>query len=346
MIGFKFRVKMTQLFAIASVSIALGSGIASCSRRSAENDALILGRLHKWNAEAQGRESEINRDEQYMLLPEAAQTGDLNIVKTALARGPNRRTLNQALLMAARSEPLVIGYGGQEEAERRYTAIARLLLEKGAGIEARDEGGSTPLISAAGNGDTALVKLLLEKGAAIEATNSFSQTPLISAACMCPSVDMPETDNVVRLLLDMGANIEATDKEGGTALLAAASWGRDTILKILLDRGANIEARDNKGNTALLISAAGNAYPTGNAVQVLLARGGDIAATNNNGDTALILAATNGGFEDLGIVRMLLSGGADVHARNNKGRTALDSAVQNGRSAIVPVLRAAMAKSR
>ncbi|MBE3049891.1 ankyrin repeat domain-containing protein, partial [Candidatus Bathyarchaeota archaeon] len=52
-------------------------------------------------------------------------------------------------------------------AENGHEAIVKLLLEKGAYIEAKDSSGWTPLLSAAENGHEAIVKLLLEKGAYI-----------------------------------------------------------------------------------------------------------------------------------------------------------------------------------
>ena len=44
----------------------------------------------------------------------------------------------------------------------------KLLLEKGAELETKDEYGQTPLSWAARNGHEAVVKLLLEKGAELE----------------------------------------------------------------------------------------------------------------------------------------------------------------------------------
>jgi ankyrin repeat protein len=275
---------------------------------------------------------------------EAAQLGAANLVESQLARGVDRKTLNEALFVAARSESLVLG--SNDFLDRRYATVARLLLKKGAMIEARDVDGSTPLILAAGQGETRVVKLLLDKGADIEATDNSGGTALIAAACNCPIVDMPDTDDSVRMLLEKGANIEARDKQGFTALINAASWGRTSILKILLDKGALIDAKDNHGNTALLSASSGSGYPTAEAVQLLLAGGAEIGARNDNGDTALILAASNGGFEDTKIVKILLGKGADVGAQNNRGRTALDLAIEKGRAQIVSLLRAAPAKNR
>lgn len=279
-------------------------------------------------------------------LMEAAQFGDVKLVKSFLARGADRGTLNQALFVAASSEPLAIDPSGRvvNDLEFGYAAIARLLLEKGARPEARDEAGRTPLILAAGHGETGVVKLLLERGVNIEAADGEGATALIWAACNCPGVDMPDTSDSVRVLLKNGANIEAKDGKGGTALMAAATWGRAWILQILLDKGAQIEARDEQGNTALIVAASGGGYPTADAVQMLLARGADIEASDNDGDTALMRAASTGGYEDAKIVKMLLDRGADVRAKNKIGQTALDLATKAGRLKVLPLLRATTAR--
>jgi ankyrin repeat protein len=60
--------------------------------------------------------------------------------------------------------------------------VVKLLLEKGADLEAKDEFGRTPLSWAAEEGHEGVVKLLLEKGADLEAKDEFGQTPLSRAA--------------------------------------------------------------------------------------------------------------------------------------------------------------------
>jgi ankyrin repeat protein len=47
--------------------------------------------------------------------------------------------------------------------------VVKLLLEKGAELEAKDSAGHTPLWLTVGKGHEAVVKLLLEKGAELEA---------------------------------------------------------------------------------------------------------------------------------------------------------------------------------
>ena len=282
-------------------------------------------------------------------LIEAARSGDAALVASLLAPGADLRTLNGALLAASGSAPAVEDgppWKAEETQELSYAQTARLLLGRGAGLEARSEGGRTPLILAAGHGETGVVKLLLTRGANIEAADDGGRTALIAAACSCPAATPPDTHESVRLLLESGAHLEARDKQGGTALMAAAAWGRTWNARLLLDKGSRIEARDNSGNTALLISALGCGYPKAEVAQLLAARGADIEARNGNGDTALILAASTDGYENAKIVRMLLDRGADARVRNKQGHTALDLAAGKGRTGIVSLLEAAMANPR
>jgi ankyrin repeat protein len=56
----------------------------------------------------------------------------------------------------------------------------RLLLEKGAELEAKDgEYGQTPLSWAVENGHESIVKMLIERGADVESTECNGLTPLL-----------------------------------------------------------------------------------------------------------------------------------------------------------------------
>jgi ankyrin repeat protein len=60
--------------------------------------------------------------------------------------------------------------------------VVKLLLDKGAEIEAKDSRGQTLLLRAAENGHEAVVKLLLEYGAGVNAKHGSRQTALHEAA--------------------------------------------------------------------------------------------------------------------------------------------------------------------
>ena len=87
------------------------------------------------------------------------------------------------------------------------------------------------ILTAAREGQTETVRLLLDRGANIEAENNIGWTVLIHAA-------LNGNTETVRLLLDKGADIEAKDNYGKTALTHAAYWGRTEIVTLLLDNGA------------------------------------------------------------------------------------------------------------
>jgi ankyrin repeat protein len=79
-------------------------------------------------------------------------------------------------------------------------------------------------------GHSAVVKLLLEKGANLESKDDYyGRTPLSWAA-------EKGHEAVVKLLLDKGANLESKDKENGrTPLSWAAENGHEAVVKLLLD---------------------------------------------------------------------------------------------------------------
>ena len=63
-----------------------------------------------------------------------------------------------------------------------HVAVARLLLRKGAHLEARNDKGSRPLHAASLSGHENVVRLLLDKGADVSAEADVGGTPLHAAA--------------------------------------------------------------------------------------------------------------------------------------------------------------------
>ena len=155
----------------------------------------------------------------------------------------------------------------------------KLLLDRGANIEAKGNDGNTALMQAVIGGQTETVKLLLDSRANIEARNDDGYTPLLEAARYA----FYDTATA-KILLDRGANVEVKNNDGRTPLMEEAENGKTGIVNALLDRGANIEDKDKNGDTALMLAASSGRTET---VKLLLDRSANIEAKNNYGDTAL-----------------------------------------------------------
>ncbi|KAK4163800.1 ankyrin repeat-containing domain protein [Cladorrhinum sp. PSN259] len=210
-------------------------------------------------------------------------------------------------------------------AKKGYEAVVRLLLEKGAAVEAKDKERQTPLIKAAAEGHGAIIRQLLEKGAAIEAKDKERQTPLIEAA-------IHGHEAVVRQLLEKGAAIEAKDIDGRTPLMRAAINGHEAVVRQLLEKGASIEARDKDGRTPL-IEAAIHGHEA--IVRQLLEKGASIEANGKDGRTPLIRAAIHG---HEAVVRQLLEKGAAIEAKDKNRCTPLRLAVEYQQEAVIRLL--------
>ena len=142
-----------------------------------------------------------------------AATTSAEITKLLLDHGanPNARAKTGATPLLMTSGADVIG----------------LLLARGADARVRTKTGETALMEAAIRGDVAGAKLLLDKGAEVNATDHRGYTALLLAAQY--DGDSPE---LVRLLLAHGADVSAA-AEGETALSLASKRGETEVTKLL-----------------------------------------------------------------------------------------------------------------
>jgi hypothetical protein len=167
-------------------------------------------------------------------------------------------------------------------------ALVRLLLDRGADVNAKDNDGWTLLRWAAVEENEALVRLLLDRGADVNAKDKYGWTVLRWAAA-------EENEALVRLLLNRGADVNAKDNDGRTALRRAVDEGHEAMVRLLLDRGADVDAKDNDGETVLRRAAVRGHEAV---MQLLLDRGADVNAKNNDGETTLQEAAGEGQDDD------------------------------------------------
>ena len=293
---------------------------------------------------------------------DAVEKGDLGKVKALLASDPS---LVNARHPSNKATPLIFAiiYAKGE--------VAKLLLEKGADVNARASNGHTALHYASAYGLIDIVKSLLDNGASVNFDVKDSAegddpgcTPLLYAA---------ENGQlaVVKLLLEKGADVNAkasynTIHQSATPLIGATMVSSDferlgggslpgsrmvtekklgylEVVKALVDKGAALDVTNNFGHTALYYAAANGQLEV---VKLLLGNGAgaDVQGKNRNG-TPLLLAAQNG---DVEIVKLLLAKGADPNAETNdtvgggKRWTPLRIAEANGHRDVVELLQNAV----
>jgi ankyrin repeat protein len=211
-------------------------------------------------------------------------------------------------------------------AEKGHEALVKLLLEEGAELEAKSSNGQTPLSWAVANGHEAVVKLLLKEGAELEAESNNGQTPLSWAAENGHKV-------VVKVLLERGAELEAKGISSQTPLSLAVAKGQEAVVKLLLEEGADPEAKCSYGWTPLFL-AANRGHEA--IVKLLLEEGIELNSFSNNGQTPLLWAARWG---HVAMVKLLLENGADPEAISSNGCTPLLWAERNGYEAVVKLLK-------
>lgn len=243
--------------------------------------------------------------------------------------------------------------------------ITKVLLAKGASVQAKDKSGETPIFGAARWEDSAIMSLLLEAGADPNITNKSGDTALLAA---CRYNTHP---GVVRLLVKSGANAEVCGKGKATALHLLCK--KDALpadgVAALIEAQVNVGAKDEQGNTplhdlfvglgegeskeekALLLIFANS--PTASllhgaarscTVKVCLALIENGALIDEEDDwkrTALHWVAHDG---KLPTVDFLLARGANVNAVDDKGNTPLHLACRQRHLDVCKLLLRAGAK--
>jgi hypothetical protein len=119
-------------------------------------------------------------------------------------------------------------------------AIAKVLIDKGADVNAQDVNGTTALSRAVNEEDAVMISLLLKAGARIDLLDKQGRTDLHSA-CMVKN----HNPAIVTALLSAASadSIDRRDRNGRTALHMAITNGNVALVKTLLDAGADPEKR-------------------------------------------------------------------------------------------------------
>jgi ankyrin repeat protein len=231
--------------------------------------------------------------------------------------------------------------------------MVELLLENHADPNRPGTSGTTALMWAVP--DLAKVRLLLARGANVNARSETERTALLVAA------SYPGTVDLLRLLLDRGADLRAQDRGGATALSLAVRSADSNVVRFLVDRGLDPNALSlaaqgtafarhdlptvdylmttiAKPMPQLLITAA--IWQPVAFVRRWIDSGADVNASLpavQYSRTPLLSAVTS---EDEGAdtLRLLLEHGADPNAQTIERESPLDWAIYKGDRAKIEVL--------
>ena len=199
-------------------------------------------------------------------------------------------------------------------------AVARLLAEEPALLEARNEQGASAVLLACYSGRKEIRDLLVEKGARLE---------LHEAAAA------GELSRVRELVEANPAAAKGYSPDGFPLLAPAAAFGHEEVARYLHRNGADVNAKaaNGSGYTALT-----GAVTSGHAAVArwLVENGAEVNYRYAKGYSPLLNAAANGHLE---IAKMLLAHGADLYARSDDGKNALDFARERGHQDLATYLQ-------
>ncbi len=158
-------------------------------------------------------------------------------------------------------------------------ALARLLLDRGVNVNARDSNKRTPLHlildeKYAHEGSEAIARLLIERGADIKTCDYFGSSVLHIAASR-------GHEYAVRLLSEVKGGVDARDAQQCTPLHRACEVGSESFARFLLKLGANVNARDESGRTPL--HACSEKSTSIRLGPLLITHGADVHARNAGG---------------------------------------------------------------
>ena len=233
----------------------------------------------------------------------------------------------------------------------------KLLISKGADVNAKDKKENTPLCRAVKSGKMEVLQLLVEAGADV---NAGSWSPLcvavdennvaIAEYLIAYGADVnPDNEwtplqeasdsnriEMVEMLLAKGADINAGP---WTALHAAVNEGNMDMVEVLITKGADVNAKNSKGHTPLLLAA----WYQPDMVEFLITHGANVNAKDSKGNTPLhtVLDYTSTKkyrIED--VARLFVAKGADVNSKDEYGRTPLHLATTFSHKDIAELLLA------
>ena len=251
-----------------------------------------------------------------------AASGQLTTLRTELAA---------SLLLMRTAAPI------QDALIHNRADVAEFILTKppaglSAVLSALDDLGRTPLEVALSLDDLTNAKLLLSKGADVNAMASGGDAPLIHSACYAGALHDPRKSDLsiqkMSLLLEYKAAVDAMNKRGESALDVALFNGGPSVVGLLLRNHAKSKMSTSEGGCLLHAAATlGRADVLETALGCLSVIGVNLNQQDKNRDTPLHIAVSKG---DAALVAPLLKSKANTELQNEDGSTPLGIAVRQG----------------
>lgn len=140
-------------------------------------------------------------------------------------------------------------WNGLHQAARDGSVERTALLAKGSiDVNQGDSVGVTPLIVAAGAGNSRVVRILLDRGANALVVTDEGVTALHFSAGRGHAA-------IVKMLIKAGADKDGLSAGFGAPLHVAAEKGHWEVMRVLLEAGANLDSRRLDGRTPLFLAA-------------------------------------------------------------------------------------------
>jgi ankyrin repeat protein len=176
---------------------------------------------------SEGADVNEKNDSGWSALALAARNSNAKTVSLLLSKGADINAKTPSIPGGIK-EPPSGGYNPLHLTSK--IGVAKLLLEKGTYVNARDNFGATPLMHAVWDGHSKLLRFLLQKGADVNARDNRGKTVLFWAV-------MRNSPEMVRILLRSGASVHKQG-ETGTILQLARAKGYKEITELLKAHGA------------------------------------------------------------------------------------------------------------